>query len=61
MNVTPPGDTHGVTTQLLLLKGGTPNRLDARTRRVGRQGIAEARRRLAEVQPPEPKKLLVAS
>ena len=44
------GDTHDVTTQLLLLEGGRPTRhLDARTRKTGRKGIAEARRRLAAV------------
>jgi hypothetical protein len=44
-----------VTTQLLLLDGGQRTRhLDARTRQAGRKGIEEARRRLAEVQPPQP-------
>jgi hypothetical protein len=47
-----------VTTQLLLLDGGQhPRRLDTRTRQVGRKGIEEARRLLAEMQPPEPIKL----
>jgi len=62
MTVTPLGDTHDVSTQLRLIGGGTGRtRLDARTRRSGRNGIAEARRRLAAIQPPEPKKLPVAS
>jgi hypothetical protein len=44
-----------VTSQLLLLDGGQPTRhLDSRTRQVGRKGIEEARRRLAQVQPPQP-------
>jgi hypothetical protein len=44
-----------VTTQLLLLDGDRlTRRLDARTRTNGRKGIAEARRRLAAVQPPQP-------
>lgn len=44
-----------MTTQLHLLDGGRPVRsLDARTRKSGRKGIAEARRRLAAVQPPQP-------
>jgi len=44
-----------VTTQLLLLDGGQRSRhLDARTRQAGRNGIEEARRRLAAVRPPEP-------
>jgi hypothetical protein len=47
-----------MTTQLLLLEGGRPTRhLDARTRQLGRKGIEEARRRLAELQPPEPNEL----
>jgi hypothetical protein len=47
-----------VTTQLLLLEGGeNVRRMDARTRDVGRKGIAEARRRLAAVQPPQGKEL----
>jgi hypothetical protein len=47
-----------VTSQLLLLEGGRPVRhLDARTLKSGRKGIAEARRRLAAVQPPEPNEL----
>lgn len=55
MDVTPHGDTHGVTTQLRLLDGGRPRRrLDPRTQRLGRQGVAEARRRLAQARPPEP-------
>jgi len=65
MSVTPLGDTHDVSTQLRLISGSTRysarTRLDARTRRSGRDGIAEARRRLAAIQPPEPKKLPVAS
>lgn len=62
MSVTPPGDTHGVSTQLRLINGTTRGtRLDARTRRSGRNGIAEARRRLAAIQPVESKKLPVAS
>jgi hypothetical protein len=45
-----------VTTQLHLLEGtGNVRRLDARTRTTGRQGIAEARRRLAALQPPQPR------
>jgi hypothetical protein len=45
-----------VTTQLHLLDGGgTVRRMDARTRTTGRKGIAEARRRLAAVQPPQPR------
>jgi signal transduction histidine kinase len=45
-----------VTTQLLLLDGGQHSRrLDAKTRQLGRQGIEEARRLLAEMRPPEPK------
>jgi hypothetical protein len=44
-----------VTTQLLLLEGGkTVRHLDSRTRKLGLKGIAEARRRLAEVTPPVP-------
>ena len=35
----------------------SPRRLDTRTRQVGRKGIEEARRLLAEMQPPEPIKL----
>jgi hypothetical protein len=51
-----------VSTQLLLIHGGgARSRLDARTRRSGRKGIAEARRRLAAARPPEPKPLPVAS
>jgi hypothetical protein len=47
-----------VTTQLLLLEGGrTVRHLDSRTRKMGLKGIAEARRRLAEVQPPQPNEL----
>jgi hypothetical protein len=45
-----------VTTQLLLIDGGRPIRhLDARTRQAGRKGLAEARRRLAALQPPVPR------
>ncbi|MBM3673761.1 MAG: hypothetical protein FJW88_02230 [Actinobacteria bacterium] len=58
MSVTPLTDTGAVTRQLRLVPGtnhgSMPSRLDARTRRAGRQGIAEARRRLAAIQPPEP-------
>jgi hypothetical protein len=51
-----------VTTQLHLLDGSqTVRRLDARTRTTGRKGIAEARRRLAEVRPPQPRDLPRAS
>ena len=47
-----------MTTQLLLLDGGQRSRhLDARTRQAGRKGIEEARRRLAEMRPPEPNDL----
>jgi hypothetical protein len=45
-------------TQLRLLAGGehAPEwGLDERTRRVGRQGVAEARAILRRVQPPEPR------
>jgi hypothetical protein len=45
-----------VTTQLHLLGGsGNIRRLDTRTRTTGRKGIAEARRRLAALQPPQPR------
>lgn len=47
-----------MTTQLLLLDGGQrAGHLDARTRQLGRKGIEEARRRLAEIRPPEPHEL----
>ncbi len=79
MTVTPPCDTHHVTTQLrLLTNGDLPQQarrpgtkqskqskqaraerrsntlartvwLDARTREIGQSGVAEARRRLAEI------------
>jgi hypothetical protein len=48
------------TVQLRLLTGPTERpawRLDERTRRVGRQGIAEAREILRRARPPEPKTL----
>jgi hypothetical protein len=45
-------------TQLHLLDGGRTTRkawqLDARTRRIGRQRVAEAREILRRAQPPEP-------
>jgi hypothetical protein len=45
-------------TQLRLLDGGRTSRkawqLDARTRRIGRQRVAEAREILRQAQPPEP-------
>jgi hypothetical protein len=45
-----------VTTQLHLLEGGSNvRRLDARTRTSGRKGIEEARRRLAALEPPQPR------
>ena len=53
--VTPPRDAPLVTTQLRLIEGGRRPRLDARTRDLGRSGIAAARARLAAAQPPEPK------
>ncbi len=46
--------------QLRLLTGPTERpawRLDERTRRVGRRGIAEAREILRRARPPEPKSL----
>ena len=53
MDVTPPGSNVPVTTQLHLIDGGRPGRrLDARTRRIGRKGIAQAREALARIQPP---------
>ncbi|MFM7060920.1 MAG: hypothetical protein ACKOZL_07025 [Actinomycetes bacterium] len=42
-----------MTTQLHLLDGGRIGRhLDARTRRIGRKGVARAREALARIQPP---------
>ncbi|HEX4493977.1 MAG TPA: hypothetical protein VH914_22435 [Acidimicrobiia bacterium] len=45
-------------TQLRLLDGGRSNprawQLDARTRRIGRQGVAEAREILRRARPPQP-------
>ncbi len=56
MTVTPPGDTRSMSTQLRLIDGGArPTwRLDARTRRIGRRGVAEARRALRRARRPEP-------
>jgi hypothetical protein len=46
------------TTQLRLLDGGRSNphfgQLDARTRRIGRQRVAEAREILRRARPPQP-------
>lgn len=57
MTVTPLADTDGVSNQLRLVPGSShgpvPSRLDARTRRLGRRGVAEARRRLSAIQPAE--------
>jgi hypothetical protein len=48
----------GESTQLRLLDGGRATRkawqLDARTRRIGRERVAEAREILRRAQPPEP-------
>lgn len=52
MTVTPLADTDVVSTQLLLVPSGIPRVLDSRTRRRGRAGVAEARRRLAAIRPP---------
>jgi hypothetical protein len=42
-----------MSTQLHLLDGGRiGRRLDARTKRIGRKGIAQAREALARIQPP---------
>ncbi|MCZ7527297.1 MAG: hypothetical protein M5U14_13510 [Acidimicrobiia bacterium] len=43
--------------QLRLLDGGRPPdwRLDERARRVGRRGVAQARRALERARPPEPR------
>lgn len=48
-----------MTTQLRLLKGGDtrPWRLDPRTRAIGRQGVAKARRELEKARPNIPEKL----
>lgn len=53
MDVTPLGSNDPVTTQLHLLDGGRIGRhLDAKTRRIGRKGVAQARETLARIQPP---------
>ena len=53
MDVTPLGSNDPVTTQLHLLDGGRLSRhLDAKTRRIGRKGVAQAREALARIQPP---------
>ena len=53
---TSPASTES--TQLRLLDGGRATRkawqLDARTRRIGRERVAEAREILRRAQPPEP-------
>ncbi|MFN8035274.1 MAG: hypothetical protein U0V73_05015 [Acidimicrobiia bacterium] len=48
-----------MSTQLRLLGGGGRRswQLDARTRRIGRQGVARAREELARARQPEPRKL----
>jgi hypothetical protein len=45
-----------MTTQLRLIDGGDPTilRLDKRTRAIGRQGVAQARRALELARPPRP-------
>ena len=53
MDVTPPVSHEAMSTQLHLLDGGRiGRRLDARTKRIGRKGIAQAREALARIQPP---------
>jgi hypothetical protein len=53
-----PAKSAAEPTQLRLLDGGRTTRkawqLDARTRRIGRQRVAEAREILRQAQPPEP-------
>jgi len=54
----PAKRTSAEPTQLRLLDGGRATRkvwqLDARTRRIGRERVAEAREILRRAQPPEP-------
>ena len=54
----PRRPTSPESTQLRLLDGGRATRkawqLDARTRRIGRERVAEAREILRRAQPPEP-------
>jgi hypothetical protein len=60
LTVTPHGLNRTMTSshQLRLLDGGRATRkawqLDARTRRIGRERVAEAREILRRAQPPEP-------
>ena len=49
-----------MTSQLRLIEGGDrrPWRLDARTRAIGRKGVAQARKELERARPPIPDKPL---
>ncbi len=60
VTVTAPAHTPRMSTQLRLLEGGSAgrDRLDKRTRAVGRKGVAAARTALRNARPPEPVKPL---